>query len=712
MAWTIALGIGLAQTALGAAATTNPVELAHWVQEDLAQLAARMGDESARQEDRDEAARRLIARDNPTAHATVVAGLESANRNTQLAACRALARDPKPDAAIVPVLFRLLGTDRALTEAAAQALGTFRDDQTVVARLEELAGKQDEKEMVRVGAIQALGGTASKKAAETLIAALSDTTVISNAASDALVEMTGLRENAHDLSKWRSWWGENGNLGEGKFRELLVNSQAGRLDRVFIRKRQLEEEVASVLSDQYQLAPDSQKPDLLLRYLRSSEPAIRTTGARLVIDDAVNNRTIPPAALEQLRGMIGDSSPDVRVATSDALRAVNDTAAIPGLLTQLAQETDEQVRASIARALVASTDLQALGALRHLLHDPAPNVAQAAADTIRELGPKIRDVDPGAVTATAEDLREILDQPTGDTQRAGEQSLRESLVMAMAALGEPKLLPVYYRLLRGQESSGIRRAAVKGIGELRLPEAADAVANLLDDPDATVRLEAVDALAHVGSFQDAELLYSRTQPGNESDASVRDHAWRVLAGLFPSAPIGQLSQWAARLANQPERRLVVLMALADDETKAGKAQAEPLAYTEKAIGETLLSLSRPADAVKYLRQSLDFWKTREPRGMTMVGLTQELLTALLRSKQYPAAAAFGGELLAADVSNQQTVGPAMREEAQRLMDANDLVGASALIGEAQKMTPAMDARYVQSLSEMEQEIRRRSSEAQ
>lgn len=685
-------------------------DAARTVQEDLAQLSARLTDESAKQDDRDEAARRLVARGTPEARATLRGALDSGNRNAQLAAARALAGDPKPEEGLIPLLFRLLGPDRPLTEAATQALASYQNNAEVTAKLVSLATARGEREPTRVAAIRALGSMTDKSAAETLVTLLvraDENPVIASAASAALVDMTGLRENGRDVQKWRQWWAGHADQSDKAFRQSLITNQAARFDQLLRRHRQLVDELSSLLSDQYQLAPDAQRPDLQQRYLRSTEPAIRATGARLVFDDAVNNRTIPPAALEQLRGMIGDSSPEVRVAVADALRAVNDAAAMTPLLTQLAQEKEDSVRSAIARALSAQGDLRALPALRKLLHDPSFAVAQSAADGIREIGPKIRDSNAAMAKETAEELRAVMEQRTAEP---GAQSLRESLVMAMAPFREPELIPVYYRLLRQRESSGVRRAAVRGLGETHRPETADAVVNLLDDPDATVRLEAVDALGKVGTFQNAQALYRRLSPANEADRSVRERAWRVLAGLFSTAPTDQLVQWAERFANDPDRRLVVLMALADREEHDG--QTERLAYTRKSIGETLLSVNRPADAVTYLRQSLEYWGERDPKGMATVSLTQQLLTALLRARQYPAAIEFGGQVLAADASQQQTVGPALRAEAQRLMDTNDLSGAKALIAESRKMTPPLDARYQQALGDLESEIQRRTAESQ
>jgi HEAT repeat protein len=624
---------------------------------------------------------------------------------------RALSGAARPDPEWIPLLFRLVGPDRALTEAATQALATYRTNPDVTARLVNLANARAEREPTRVAAIRALGTMPDKSAAGTLVGLLSrndESPGIAAAAADALVDLTGLRDNGHDVQKWRQWWAENEERSDADFRQALLTNQASRFDQLLLRHRQLEDELASLLSDQYQLAPDAQKPDLLLRYLKSPEPAIRTTGARLVFDDAVNNRTIPPGVVEQVRSMIGDSSPDVRVAVADALRAVNDTSALTPLLTQLAQEREDSVRAAIARALGASGDLRALAPLRKLLRDPSLAVAQAAADAVRELGPKVRDGNPVLAKETAEELRQVLDERAGEP---GSQALRESLVLAMAPLREPSLLPVYYKVLRlSSEAGPVRRAAVKALGELRRPEAADVLVNLLDDPDATVRLEAVEAIGKSGTFQHADAVYRRLSPSAESDRSVRERAWQVLEGMFPTMPAEQLSQWAERFADDPGRRLVVLAALADRQAKDGN-RAEPLAYTRKALGETLMSLNRPADAAPYFRQSLGFWGIKDPKGMMAVGVSQELMTALLRAKQYPAAVAFGGELLSADLSNQQLVGPAIRGEAQRLVDANDLSGAQSLIVESRRMVPPLDARYTQALAELEAEVRRRVAEA-
>src|SRR5207249_8887309 len=81
--------------------------------------------------------------------------------------------------------------------------------------------------------------------------------------------------------------------------------------------------------------------------------------------------------------------------------------------------------------------------------------------------------------------------------------------------------------------------------------------------------------------------------------------------------------------------------------------------------------------------------------------------ALLKAHQYVQAVQFSGNLIKGDAGQQQTVGPAIRTEAERLRDANDLKSAWDLIQAAKKMDPPLSPRYSHDLDEIESEVRRR-----
>ena len=151
--------------------------------------------------------------------------------------------------------------------------------------------------------------------------------------------------------------------------------------------------------------------------------------------------------------------------------------------------------------------------------------------------------------------------------------------------------------------------------------------------------------------------------------------------------------------------MIILKTLADKQAK--DKEEERLAYTRQNIGETLMLLNQPADAAGYFRDALDYWNSRGRERMVNEGLISQLLSALLKARQYGQAAQFASKLIKEDVGQQQTVGPAFRTEAERLRDANDLKAALELIGEAKKMDPALSPRYFRDLEDIESEVRRR-----
>ncbi|HMB94536.1 MAG TPA: hypothetical protein VKK61_00710, partial [Tepidisphaeraceae bacterium] len=103
---------------------------------DLDQLAAILADPQAHQDQRDEAARRLVSRHSPEARAILVNVLADLNNSAgQLSAARALEDEPDPDPALINPLFAALGNNRSLTEAAAHALANYKTNSEVLDRL-------------------------------------------------------------------------------------------------------------------------------------------------------------------------------------------------------------------------------------------------------------------------------------------------------------------------------------------------------------------------------------------------------------------------------------------------------------------------------------------------------------------------------------------------------------------------------------------------
>jgi HEAT repeat protein len=463
---------------------------------------------------------------------------------------------------------------------------------------------------------------------------------------------------------------------------------------------------------------------------------VRGAGARIIYSDTLENRTVPAGAREALRQLVGDSAAEVRLEAVETLRALNDAQAIDALLTELPQESDPDVRAAIAGTLGPIRDVRAVGALVRCLEDESVKVAESAAESLAAMGPEIRR--DGALTDTVTAaLRRALEARTtprnGETTPRGAASgtasaggavvgaiddLRGALIEGLAAMHRRELLGLFQSVLRPSESARVRRAALRGLAELHEPDSAMAIISAMEDTggggdaagtslSAGVRLEAVNALGAIPTFDHAETLYRRLSPEVEPDPAVRARAWMVLQELFPLATRQRLEEWAERFKEQPERRLGVLRAL---EKKLGSpGDEEALAVTQQQAGECLMKLEKPADAAKEFREALDYWRSRPAGtggggGMYKEGLYQSTIDALLRSRQYPAGAAFAAMAIADSEENQQTMGPRLRSEVQKLIESGDGESAAALIAEIRRMTPPLAQRYREDITGLEARI--------
>lgn len=678
-------------------------------------LVGQVADESLPQARRDEAARRLAARTEPEARQALVNFLvDAANRGGQLAVARALSAaesNPGTDESLIAPLNALLGNDRQLTEAAAQALTYYRTSLQVVNLLTASAvggpggaGNAGRPEPARAAVIRALGAFVDQRVAQTLMELLQsqeESTVIRGAAADALMDMTGYRSFGSEVGEWRAWWARASQLDEGQFRTQMLLSRAGRLDQVQRRYEQLTEELVALLSEGYRITPDSQKLDRLLRLLQSPRPEVRVAAVRIVTNDALENRTVPASARELLRSMVADSAPEVRLEAATAIRSLNDAAALEALLKQLAVEPVPEVRAGIAQTLGPIRDLRAVGPLIDLLKDRYLKVAEAAADALAALGPQVRR-DRAMSDRVAVALKEVLE--TRATGRDA-QNLRAGALEALVPLRRREMLPMVQQLLGANEAARVRRAALRLMAELREPDTAVSIIAALDSSrnEPGVRLEAVNALGAIPTFEHAETLFRRISPEVEPDATVQARAWAVLSDLFPLATRDQLLAWAERFANEPARRIVVLRALAAKLNAPG--DEESLALTRQQIGETLLKLGQYSDAIRPLEDALAYWRQKRVFNMFTESLYQETIEALVRARQYPQAAAFAARSIGDSETNQPTMGTRLVGEVRSLIDLEDLASAASLLNEIQRMNPSLATRYQEELNVLATVIR-------
>jgi HEAT repeat protein len=674
---------------------------------DAAAVDLLLSDENLSVPDRDEAARRLLQLRTDASLRLIQRRLaDFSGRNNQIAVARAIADSQDPSVSLVDALFALLGSDRQLSEAAARGLAAYKSNPAVLNRLITVyVQDRNRPYQARAAVVRRLGAFNDRRAAEALISILTnpESAELHPLAVEALAELAPQPTDL-DTDGWIRWWTTTQALSDQEFRQLTRQLRSDAFDRFRREFELLTEESERLLTSLYGLAHPDQRPRLLMQMLRSVSPQARALGAQLVIDDARAARDIPIDAMARLRDMIADSSPLVRRKVADCIRTLNDTESLDRLLARLKIEPDPRARAAQAAALGPINDLRAVTPLLDLLSDDSTSVAAAAAESLRQLGPRLRDADPALARNAAQRLREAL-----DVRAAPGSDLRTSLVGALVPLRQADLLPLFKSLLDRREPATIRIQALKGISELGDRDSADRIAGFLDDPDRGVRLEAVRALGATGAFAYAESLRSRLGE-QEADPSVREEAWRVLVRFFPEMSLPQLATWEERLQKAPEQRLPVLLAMRDKLRREGRQ--DDLAEILQKIAETRLrGLSQPAEAVADYREALDIRLQQQPAKPAFIAkLTEDLLVSLLFARQFEDAIRFASESIVRDRSLGEAVGREIRKEAERLTNANDLQAAQSLISLATAMSPPLAPRYRDELAIIEREVRRRQAE--
>jgi HEAT repeat protein len=402
---------------------------------------------------------------------------------------------------------------------------------------------------------------------------------------------------------------------------------------------------------------------------------------------------------------------------AQALFLLNDPGARDALLRQLAQERNPEVRAAMAEALVPLRDPAVVPALLGLLRDPSLEVAEVAARGLadeKNIAQLIR-----ADAALAKQVRdELLLAFETRTGAPGTGALRVALIDAMAALKDPQLAErIYVPLLRPNESVAVRAAALRALGKLQQPWVAGLIlqAGSVRDQDDQVRMEALNALAMTATFADADSIYGVVRDEKEKPP-LREKAWQVLRTLFADAPDEQLTRWADRFRDEPDRRIEILKVLA--KRLGAQGNKARLAETQQNIGASLMDLSAQSsngaekialadEADKYFEPALAYYRERKPNDQDMQtsALLDNRMDALLTSKQYIKAAGFAESSIKLNAANQEGMGRKLRNEVDRLRNEKQYNDAAKLIEALYKMTPSLDDRYRNGIKAIEVEVR-------
>jgi hypothetical protein len=514
-----------------------------------AELFSTISNSSAPSINRQEAARRLVARQSDESRGLVRRIVGSmANPTARSILLTALADDSNPDPNLLGDLLGLLNNpgDPASLETAAQALAAYKDNPQVVEAISRVALDRQRQAPLRRPAVKALGSLIEPAAADALLNIVTNpaepAAIIADAA-DALVQMTALDVNGRDPGKWAKWREQNVGRPSGEWKANLLRARAAREDRSRRSTDKTKDELQLALEDSYNASPEGSKAGRLLRHLRADSPMIRGVGARMadkVATSALGGQNTTEIE-QRLVEMIGDSDADVRADVARALYSINidPDVALKAFRAQLQIETDGEVKAAIARKLSNIPRLTQLSDLGRLLDDVDPDVVTEAAVAIRRLAPSIKPADAALRAEAAEKLRGAMQRLAGRDPLVG---VRRACGEALAALRDGNSMNFARDILgRGRaEPPEIRGVALRILGELG-PDAQERIVRAVDaEPVAKVQVEGIEAIARTKSFEQSGWLIQKAN-ARGVDPTVQKAARDAYLSLLPNVSVQKLA---------------------------------------------------------------------------------------------------------------------------------------------------------------------------
>lgn len=677
------------------------------------------------QPQRDEAAQRLVEIGSPDTRAMIRNVLQGNDDRAQNACAKAIAEGRFLDRAWLAPLVGMLTKDRTV-DAAARALVRYDTEPLAYDPLVRLARLRQQAS--RANIVRDLGQVVQKPVADALVQTVADPTedpAIRSASAEALADLSGQFDNGSDPRKWQAWWNARSPKSPADWRAQVLAEQHPVLEHDQVtdhdRLRLFKLRVESQLNDQYSRLPPAEKPKMLLALLNDTDPDVREIGARLVPSAIGAGQPITEEIHNRLIELVGDASPDVRHQVVTVLKNLADPNALDAILIQLQIENDTQAKIDLLQAVGRQQNAKpkAVPVVEQMLQDPSPRVAAEAATALRAMSPVIQ-ANPAQANQVFQDLLNVMQARTGPpgmpSDEPGSDELRAALVGAMASLAtaDPQdAMDVFQQLVNQNETPRVRRAAVQGLAPLgeRSSEIIAQELNVNNEPDPAVRQAAALALGQIGSFSYAQRLYDSMQRQVEPDQLVREAAWKAFQALLqaPSTTLQELYTWAELFHRQRDvdREVFVRKELA--RRLVATKDLGNLAIEQQRIGEIyLLDLKQYTEAVFPLSEALNYWEKLHDNNTRMVRLVRELMQAYLESGQYQKAITFGEQEIHRDRSNQDEIGPAIRNMASRLVDkglegdAASLRNASTLIDDALAMNPPLKETYIDGLKSLRQ----------
>ena len=590
-------------------------------------------------------AERLLRSDLPTRIENTAALLSTASSpGSPMAVCEALVAigtrnaDLLDDRLVDPLLNLLGHEDAELSSAAAAAISLFRSGD-IARRLGAMAADEKRPPAQRMAAIDALALNAdSRDAVRELIALISteDEQVVARAIN-ALRPASRL-DYGDDVAAWQSWWERKSalkpqewlqdrlDLALSDYRTLRSDYQA--LQRtVQSRQQVVAQRFHDLLGTIYLLTPQpAQKEARLQQWLADPLVDYRLCALGLVRARIIEGDTPSPAIHEAVRTACADGDADVRIAALEIVGNLKNPEDAPAVLTLLAREKNPQVRETMLRVLGRLENAAALKALTAELNDPSadPGCVREAARALGTLGARGR-VDPVLVAPAVEPLARRLEQAPEDNL-----PLREALLQAMAAIGDPSFKPVFVENLSAQEPE-LLLAAIRGIKVIGARDHIDRLLAHLTHVDPRVRQVAADAVGTLGGEAHLEVLLSRLSPNVEPNEGVREAAWNAFRAVVARLQPADRLRWANRLNDRPELQIRLLTELIEDGSANGMSSPE-LIDTREHLVHVLLAQDKHGEAVPHLLQLRSYYLDVDPAQAADLGV--QLVAAVLRSGRH------------------------------------------------------------------------------
>lgn len=571
---------------------------------ELKTLSGQLSDASRDAKTKLEAATLLLTKPYPQAADALKGFLaDNSNRPAQTAVAEAISQaqiggDQK--AFIEPLLAMLTGTDATVREPAGRALAAIKDS-TVKDKLIAISSDATKDRAVRQAAVVAMQRIMDKDVVEALINLLGDNEDpgIRSAAEDSLAQLTKIRHFKNNREQWIIWWRQNKNKDQAQWladQTAILGQANASLEQ---SNRGLRTRLAKAMIDLYNLTPAASRDAMLLNFMKDQLEDVRLVSLDLLNRNIEGGSQVAAEIKSHVRTMLTDGDDRVRQESARLIAALGDAEALTILLERLKTETVPSVRQGILMALGQLRDPKAMPVVLGEINAKHEDVAAAAAIALSKIVAK---------TTLDEQTRSnaagvLVERYNHASKAAGDASLREALLAAMADIGDKTSAVSILEAALKDEAATVRLAAVTGLAQLGSSASAAAMEKLVVDKDRGVRGAVLAAMRNLCGEKYLFTILERTDPANEEDPATRQQAWDHVNFILAKADAKALREVSDKLAARKDasaQRIKVMQMLVALHRQAGSAD---LPASLRDVGVALAKCDRYTEAATNLGEA-------------------------------------------------------------------------------------------------------------